>query len=263
MNENVRIAAAEAVGTAVLVIGGCGTALYAAHNPLTTVGFAGVATAFGLSLLIMAYTIGPISGCHINPAVTLGMVVAGKTKPAAAPYYVAGQLVGGLAGGFFLRIVFRLSDAGLSIMGNSFASNGYGAHSPAGYKLPSVIAVEIVLTALLVMVVLGTTHPKFVGGFGGLAVGATLWLIHLISIPVDNTSVNPARSLAVAPFAYDSWPMKQLWVFLLFPLVGGAIGALVWKFISGSDAGPEPTVETEPTLPTVATKMTLPDHSHE
>lgn len=240
MNEDLRIAVAEAIGTGVLVIGGCGTAIYATGwNGGASVGIAGVATAFGLSLLIMAYTIGPISGCHINPAVTVGMWMAGKVEARRVPYYVVGQLAGGLIAGGLMRVVWRFSSMGI---GEGFASNGYGEHSPNGFSLGSVIVVEIGMTALLLLAVLGTTHEKFPAGFGGLVAGATLWLIHLISIPIDNTSVNPARSLAVAPWAAESWPIEQVWVFLVFPLIGGVVGALLWKLISTpSDAGwPEP-----------------------
>lgn len=229
MNEDARIAVAELVGTMVLVIGGCGTAVLAADR----VGVAGVATAFGLSLLVLAYTIGPISGCHVNPAVTLGMVVAGKLEAAKLPYYWGGQIVGGLAGGALLYAVVKPNDA-VAIKG--FASNGFGDHSPGGYPLGSVIIVEIVMTALLLFVVLGTTHRKFPAGFGGLAAGAALWLIHLISIPVSNTSVNPARSLGVAPFADGNFALTQVWAFIVFPLIGGVVGAALWKFVAGPDA---------------------------
>ena len=244
MNENVRLAAAEAVGTGVLVIGGCGTAIFATgYGGGPSVGVAGVATAFGLSLLVMAYTIGPISGCHINPAVTVGMWVAGKIEAAKVPYYVVGQLLGGLVAGFLMRVVWRLSSSGI---GEGFASNGFGKHSPLGFDLGSVIVVEIGMTALLLIVVLATTHAKFPAGFGGLAVGGALWLIHLVSIPIDNTSVNPARSLGVAPWAAESWPIQQVWVFLVFPLVGGVVGAFIWKFISGGPDGDTDTVADTP-----------------
>lgn len=242
MGRNLRLATAEALGTAVLVVGGCGTAIFATGilgGP--SVGVLGVATAFGLSLMVMAYTIGPISGCHINPAVTVGMWVAGKTPSREVPWYVAGQLIGGLAGGLTLRAIWRLSSSGI---GEGFASNGYGKHSPLGLDLASVALAEVVFTALLVLVVLGSTHVRYPVGFGGLAAGAALWLIHLVSIPIDNTSVNPARSLGVAPWAAETWPMEQVWAFLVFPLVGGALGALVWRFISA-----EPPAAAESATP--------------
>ena len=224
---------AEALGTAVLVIGGCGTAVFSSVQGDVTMGLLGIATAFGLSLLIMAYTIGPISGCHINPAVTLGLVIAKKVDAGLAPFYVGGQLIGGLIGGAILWATFKMSDIALPA---GFASNGYGEHSPLGFELGSVALVEVVMTAVLLLVVLGTTHAKFQEAAFGLAVGTALWVIHLISIPISNTSVNPARSLAVAPFATESWPMTQLWAFFVFPLIGGALGALIYMVVSGSDS---------------------------
>lgn len=167
MNENSRIAVAELVGTMFLVIGGCGTAVFAADK----VGYFGVATAFGLSLLIMAYAIGPVSGCHVNPAVTLGLVIAGKVEAAKLPYYWAGQVVGGLLGGLLLFIVYQPND---SLTRGRFATNGYGAHSPGGFPLISVIVIEVLMTALLLFVVLGTTHRKFPVSAGGLAVGGVV-----------------------------------------------------------------------------------------
>ena len=223
---------AELIGTFVLVLGGCGTAVLAGSN----VGYLGVAIAFGLTLLCMAYAIGGISGCHINPAVTLGLIIAKKCKTEDAPYYVFGQIIGGiLAGAVLFGIAVSKAGANAStVRASGFASNGYGAHSPELYKLIAAILVEIVLTALLVFVVASTFHKDFPGGFGGVAVGLALTLIHLISIPVDNTSVNPARSIGVAVFT-GGWALKQLWVFIIFPLVGGAIGALVWRLLAGDD----------------------------
>jgi len=252
MDQRARILLAELVGTAILVIGGCGTAVYAAAavGDFGGVGVFGVATAFGLSLLILAYAIGHVSGCHVNPAVTLGMVVGGKLDAKLAPVYWIGQILGGLAGGAALRFVFSFSDSVQVPRG--LASNGYGEHSPLGFGLASVALVEVGLTALLIMVVLATTHPKFPAGFGGLAAGATLWLIHLISIPVSNTSVNPARSLGVAPFAPDSAHLKQVWAFLLFPLIGGAAGALIHRVISQ-----EETEDTEGSQSTDGTEETV------
>jgi aquaporin Z len=236
MDERVRIFMAEAVGTAILVIGGCGTAVFASSSNF--VGILGVATAFGISLLILVYAIGGISGCHVNPAVTLGLWVSGKLEASLLVVYWAAQLLGGLVGGLVLWATFKLSDKALP---PGFASNGYGIHSPALFKLGSVLLIEIVMTALLVVAVLATTHSKFPVGFAGLAIGGTLWLIHLISIPVSNTSVNPARSLGVAVYAAESWPKTQLWAFFVFPLIGGAVGALVWRVI-----GSEEEQATEP-----------------
>ena len=233
MENNRRVFVAELVGTAVLVLGGCGTAVFASED----VGVLGVATAFGLTLLILAYAIGGISGCHVNPAVTLGMYLGGKIESGMLLVYWAAQIVGGLIGGLILWATFKLSDFALPA---GFASNGFGDHSPDLFELGSVALIEVVLTALLIMVVLSTTHLNFPVGFGGLAAGVTLWVIHLISIPISNTSVNPARSMGVALFASESWPKTQLWAFFVFPLIGGALGALLWKAV----AGDAPRVDT-------------------
>ncbi len=228
---------AETIGTFVLVLGGCGTAVLAGKN----VGFLGVAIAFGLTLLCMAYAIGGISGCHINPAVTVGLVLAKKCKGEDAWYYVGGQVIGAIAAGAVLFAI-ALNQAGASassVRAGGFATNGWGAQSPDGYKFLAMVLVEIFLTGLLVFVVASTFHKSFPGGFGGVAVGLALTLIHLISIPVDNTSVNPARSLGVAVFVGGD-AMKQLWAFIVFPLIGGALGALTWRLLAGEDE-----VETE------------------
>ena len=247
MNERVRIMLAELVGTAVLVIGGCGTAIFAAgavsERGFGGVGVLGVATAFGLSLLIMAYAIGHISGCHVNPAVTLGLVVGKKLDAALVPYYWVGQVLGGLGAGALLRLIAKTGDAPV---GFGFATNGFDDRSPLGYSLTSVAIVEIVMTAILIFVVLSTTHPRFPVGFGGIAAGVTLWLIHLISIPVSNTSVNPARSLAVAPWADGA--MEQVWAFLVFPLIGGVIGAVVFLVLNSEGAAVENVPDVEGTL---------------
>jgi aquaporin Z len=244
MDERARIFLAELAGTAILVLGGCGTAVFASSSNF--VGVLGVATAFGMSLLLLVYAIGGISGCHVNPAVTLGLWLSGRLDAALLPIYWVAQLVGGLLGGLVLWATFKLSDKPLP---PGFASNGYGAHSPALFRLGSVILIEIVMTALLVFVVLSTTHSKFPVGFAGLAIGVALWVIHLISIPVSNTSVNPARSLGVALYASESWPKTQLWAFFVFPLIGGAVGALAWRLVGAGEqedlapfeAEPEPT----------------------
>ena len=173
MTENTRIGVAEAIGTMILVLGGCGTAVLAG----SVVGFAGVATAFGLSLLIMAYTIGPISGCHVNPAVTIGMLLAGKIEASKAPFYVGGQILGGLVGGALLWITLKISD----MPAGAFATNGYGDRSPMGFELGSVAIMEILMTALLLLVVLGTTHSKFPAGFGGIAAGVALLLYYAVA----------------------------------------------------------------------------------
>jgi aquaporin Z len=224
---NVRILSAEALGTFVLMVGGVGSAVIAGGD----IGFHGVAIAFGFSLLIMAYAIGPISGCHINPAVTLGMVMAGKTKTADAPAYIVGQLIGAAIGGL---VVYGIANGvdGFDAT-NNFAANGFDDFSPGGYNLFSAAIVEIFLTALLVIVVVGTTRTDFIPGFGPIAAGLTLALIHLISIPVDNTSVNPARSFGAALFA-GSDALEQLWAFIVFPLIGGALGVMVTRIVVGA-----------------------------
>lgn len=229
MQNNARIFGAEALGTAVLMMGGPGTAILMPANEAKHLA---VALAFGFSLLIMAYVIGPISGCHINPAVTLGMWLARKVNGAHAFFAVLGQIFGAALGGFIIWGIAR----GLKGWDRgSFASNGFDQHSPAGYGLGAAMVVEIVFTALLVVVVLFTTTRKFSIGFGGLVAGLTLTLIHLITIPVDNTSVNPARSFGAAIFADgNSDALNQLWVFIVFPLIGAVVGVFVWLMLDDS-----------------------------
>lgn len=230
MTGRMRIVAAEAFGTGFLVLGGCGTAVLAGNK----VGFGGVAAAFGLSLLIMAYAIGPITGCHINPAVTIGLAAARKTPWEETPFYVGGQLVGGLIGALILFAIAH-GVKGFSASATGFASNGFADHSPGGYNLASVAVTEIVMTAFLLFTVVSTLHRKFSIGFGGLAAGLVLALVHLISIPVDNTSVNPARSLAVGVFQGE-WALEQLWVFIVFPVIGGVVGAVLFLVLAGREA---------------------------
>jgi aquaporin Z len=223
---------AETIGTFVLVLGGCGTAVIAGK----TVGTLGVAFAFGLSLLCMAYAIGSISGCHVNPAVTLGLLVAKKCRSEDVPYYIGGQVLGAIvaSGVIFAIAVSQAGATATTVRDAGFAANGYGIHSPADYRLVAAVIVEIVLTAVFVFVICSTFHRSFPTGFGGLAVGLVLTLVHLISIPVDNTSVNPARSLGPALFV-GGWAMRQLWVFIVFPLLGGVLGALVWRILAGEE----------------------------
>jgi len=252
MDDKIRIPLAEAIGTAFLVIGGPGTAIFATGGFLTkgvppaqspSVGILGVAFAFGLSLLCMAYLIGRISGCHINPAVTIGMLVTKKIDAAKAAPYMIGQFVGGIIGAGILALILsgtdgyfqRAQDAG-------FASNGYGAHSPGGFDLLSVAIIEIVVTAIFVLIVLGTTDENGVPkGFGPIAAGFGLMLVHLISIPVSNTSVNPARSLATAVFQGD-WALGQVWAFIVFPAIGAALAGAIWFVV-----GPNPIRTTAST----------------
>jgi aquaporin Z len=231
MTLSVRIAVAEAIGTAVLVMGGVGTAVLATAEGLS-VGTLGVSLAFGISLLVMVYAIGPVSGCHINPAVTVGLWSIGKTKSGDVAYYILGQLVGAAVGGLAIFAIASGVD-GFDAT-NNFAQNGWAEHSPGGYEFGAMVVAEVVFTALLLFVIGGTTHKRFTPAASGLAIGLTLALIHLISIPVDNTSVNPARSFASALFA-GSDAFEQLWAFIVFPLIGGAGGALLWRVIDDSD----------------------------
>lgn len=225
-----RIMIAEAFGTCVLMLGGPGTAIFAADK----VGILGVSLGFGLTLAIMAYVIGPISGCHINPAVTLGLYIGKKIDKAHAGAAVIGQVIGGILGGGIIAIVLASSDKWSDRGG--FASNGF-QKDQGWYGLGAAAIIEIVLTALLIIVVLSTTTKKFAPGFGGLVAGLTLAVIHFISIPIDNTSVNPARSLGAAIFADgNSDALVQLWAFIVFPLLGGALGAVIHKVLHGADA---------------------------
>jgi aquaporin Z len=228
MDARMRIALTEAIGTAVLVIGGVGTAVIAGKAVGNT---QGIAIAFGLSLLVMVYAIGPITGCHINPAVTVGLAVARKTKWEDVPWYVVAQVIGAIIGALLIFIIAH-GVPGFSAVKTGFGSNGYGRHSPGGYGILAVAVTEILLTGFLIFVILSTFHGKFPVGFAGIAIGLTLTLIHLISIPVDGTSVNPARSIGPALFQAH-WALAELWAFILFPLIGGALGAIVYRFMTG------------------------------
>ena len=234
MNDNLRIPIAEALGTAVLVIGGPGTAIFATggFNEGLNLGNLGVSLAFGFSLLCMAYLIGRISGCHIKPAVTIGMIIAKKNDAAkSAPYFI-GQFVGGIIGAGIIALILSGTDGYLSAAQDAgFASNGFGDHSPGGFDLLSVAIIEIVVTAVFVLIVLGTTNERGVPtGFGPIAAGFGLALVHMISIPVSNTSVNPARSLATAVFQGD-WALGQVWAFIVFPAIGAALAGVLWMVL--------------------------------
>ncbi|BBX33490.1 aquaporin Z [Mycolicibacterium mageritense DSM 44476 = CIP 104973] len=227
--------AAEFIGTFWLVLGGCGSAVFAAKFTTDTglslgIGFLGVALAFGLTVLTGVYAFGTISGGHFNPAVTLGAALAKRVEwKALVPYWIT-QVVGGLVAGVVIYIVAKGKE-GWTATGN-MAANGYGDHSPGGFSLASVLIAEIVLTAVFLLVILGSTDDRAPKGFAGLAIGLTLTLIHLISIPISNTSVNPARSTAVAFFNGDGAP-AQLWAFWLAPLVGAAIAGVAYPFLFG------------------------------
>jgi len=246
MNQNVRIGVVEAIGTGILVIGGPGTAIFATggFNAGLSVGILGVALAFGISLLCMAYLIGHITGCHINPAVTVGMIVTKKLDVAkSAPYFI-GQVVGGIAGAGILALILSGTSGYLSQAQDAgFASNGYGENSPAGFDLMSVAIIEIVVTAIFVLIVLATTNSAGVpNGFGPIAAGLGLTLVHLISIPVSNTSVNPARSIATAVFQGD-WALGQVWAFIVFPIVGAALAGAIWIAVAAPDSAAEAATE--------------------
>ena len=214
-------AVAELFGTFWLVFGGCGSAVLAAAFPQLGIGFYGVALAFGLTVLTMAYAIGHISGCHLNPAVSVGLVVGKRFKASELLPYVAAQVIGGLAGAGVLYVIAS-GKAGFDVSGG-FASNGYGAHSPGGYSLLACAVAEVVLTAFFLIIIMGATDKRAPAGFAPMAIGLGLTLIHLIGIPVTNLSVNPARSTAPAIFV-GGWAIAQLWLFWLAPLVGGALG---------------------------------------
>lgn len=219
---------AEFFGTLWLVLGGCGSAVLAAAFPDLGIGFAGVALAFGLTVVTMAYAIGHISGCHLNPAVSIGLWAGGRFDAKELLPYIAAQVLGGIAGA---GILFLIASGKSGFELGSFAANGYGEHSPDGYGLTSVLVSEVVMTFMFLMVILGATHSKAPKGFAGLAIGLALTLIHLISIPVSNTSVNPARSTSQAVFVGD-WALGQLWLFWLAPIVGAILAGLVYKYMS-------------------------------
>ena len=219
---------AEFFGTFWLVLGGCGSAVLAAAFPDLGIGFLGVSIAFGLTVLTMALAIGHISGCHLNPAVSFGLWAGGRFPAKQLLPYIVAQVLGGItAGGVLFLIASGKSGFDLS---SGFASNGYGAHSPGGYTLMAALITEVVMTMMFLVVILGATDKRAPQGFAPVAIGLCLTLIHLISIPVTNTSVNPARSTGVALFAGD-WAISQLWLFWVAPIIGGMLGALIYRLI--------------------------------
>ncbi|WP_322998021.1 aquaporin Z [Castellaniella sp.] len=224
--------AAELFGTFWLVFGGCGSAVLAAAFPELGIGFMGVALAFGLTLLTMCYAIGHISGCHINPAVTFGLVAGGRFPARDLIPYVAAQVLGAIAAAAVLYLIAS-GKAGFDASAG-FASNGYGEHSPGGYSLTAALTAEVVLTGFFLFIIMGATHRLAQSSLAGVAIGLSLTLIHLVGIPVTNTSVNPARSTGVALFQ-GSWALDQLWLFWLAPIVGGMIGGLVYRTLLASD----------------------------
>ncbi len=220
---------AEFIGTFWLVLGGCGSAVLAAGFPELGIGFVGVALAFGLTVLTMAFAIGHISGCHLNPAVSIGLWVGGRFDAKDLVPYIISQVLGGIAAGGILYLIAS-GQAGFDLAGG-FASNGFGEHSPGGYTMTAALITEVVMTAMFLIVIMGAADSRAPAGFAPIAIGLCLTLIHLISIPVTNTSVNPARSTAVAVYVGD-WATSQLWLFWVAPIVGAVIGALIYKVMA-------------------------------
>ena len=219
--------AAEFIGTFWLVLGGCGSAVLAAAFPQLGIGLVGVSLAFGLSVLSMAYAVGPVSGGHFNPAVSVGLWAGGRFPAARLLPYIAAQVLGAIVAGGVLAVI-AIGKPGFDLVASGFASNGYGEHSPGGYSLLAALVAEGVLTALFVVIILGATATRAVASLAPVAIGLALTLIHLISIPVTNTSVNPARSTGVALFV-GGWAVQQLWLFWVAPIVGAAGGALLYR----------------------------------
>ncbi|MGC3981678.1 MAG: aquaporin Z [Steroidobacteraceae bacterium] len=223
---------AEFFGTFWLVLGGCGSAVLAAAFPQVGIGLLGVSLAFGLTVLTMAYGIGHISGCHLNPAVSVGLWAGGRFPASQLLPYIVAQVLGGIAAGGVLYLIAS-GKAGFDVAAG-FASNGYGEHSPGGYSLHAALICEVVMTAMFLIVILGSTDKRAPQGFAPIAIGLCLTLIHLISIPVTNTSVNPARSTGVAIYV-GGWAVAQLWLFWLAPIAGGVLGAAIYRFIGSAD----------------------------
>lgn len=222
---------AEFVGTLWLVLGGCGSAVLAAAYPELGIGFAGVAAAFGITVITMAYAIGHISGCHLNPAVSIGLWIAGRFSKNELPYYILAQVLGGLFGAGLLYLI-ATGQPGF-VLGD-FAANGYDTHSPNGYDIYSVMTTEVVMTFVFLLIILGATHESAPKGFAGIAIGLGLTLIHLVSIPVSNTSVNPARSTSQALFV-GGWAIEQLWLFWVAPIIGAILAGLFYEYLSRSE----------------------------
>jgi len=216
----------EFLGTFWLVLGGCGSAVLAAAFPEVGIGLVGVSLAFGLTVLTIAYSLGPISGAHLNPAVTIGLWAGGRIGSKDVLPYILSQILGGIAAAAILYVIATGNGAEIG----NFAANGYGEHSPGNYNMLAAIVTELVMTFMFLIVILGATHDKAPKGFAGLAIGLALTLIHLISIPVTNTSVNPARSISQAVFV-GGWALEQLWLFILIPLVGAALAGFLFRYL--------------------------------
>jgi aquaporin Z len=228
----IRKLTAEFIGTAWLVLGGCGAAVLAAAFPQLGIGFVGVSLAFGLTVLTMAFAIGHVSGCHLNPAVSVGLWAGGRFKASELLPYIVAQVLGAIVGAAILYVIAS-GRAGFDVTAG-FASNGFGEHSPGGYSMASGLVCEIVMTFGFLFVILGSTHGNAPRGFAPIAIGLCLTLIHLISIPVTNTSVNPARSTGPALFA-GGWALQQLWLFWLAPLIGAVIAGVVYRWVGGDE----------------------------
>ena len=226
----IRKVAAEFLGTAWLVLGGCGAAVLAAGFPELGIGFVGVALAFGLTVLTMAYAIGHVSGCHLNPAVTVGLWTAGRIPGSDVVPYIAAQVIGGIAGAAIIAAI-ATGKADFNLVQSGFAANGFGEHSPGHYGLQAALVCEVAMTFFFLMIILGATDPRAPAGFAPIAIGLGLTLIHLISIPVTNTSVNPARSTSQALFV-GGWAMQQLWLFWVAPIAGGVLAGITHRWMS-------------------------------
>jgi len=220
---------AEMIGTLVLVLIGCGSAVISSGH----IGFLGISFAFGFAVLIMVYSIGPVSGCHINPAITISMFALGKINAKDTAFYVIFQIIGAIAGAGILYLL-ATGQGGYSLSVNGLGQNGFGDHSPGRYSLTSGLIAEVVFTAIFLFVILGSTHKNAPSGFAGLAIGIALFLIHIVVIPITGTSVNPARSIGPALFVGGD-ALSQLWLFIAAPIVGGLIGAFTWKLIIGKE----------------------------
>ena len=231
---------AEFIGTFWLVLGGCGSAVLAAAFPQVGIGLAGVSLAFGLTVLTMAYAIGHISGCHLNPAVTIGLVAGGRFPVKDVPLYIIAQVVGALAGAFVLSVIAG-GKPGFDLVASGFAANGFDAHSPGQYSMIAALVTEVVMTFFFLIIIMGSTDGRAPAGLAPIAIGLGLTLIHLISIPVTNTSVNPARSTGPA-LLVGGWAVEQLWLFWVAPILGGALGGIAYKAL-GKGVAPQTPVE--------------------
>ena len=244
MNSNIQKAVAEFIGTFWLVLGGCGSAVLAAAFPEVGIGLVGVSLAFGLTVVTMAYSIGHISGCHLNPAVTVGLWAGGRFDAKEMPVYIVAQVLGAIVAAYTLFIIAS-GQPGYLVEPNGLAVNGVEAHSPGGYSMFSGVLIEIVMTAFFLLVIMGSTHSRAPAGFAPLAIGLALTLIHLVSIPVTNTSVNPARSTGPA-LVVGGLALQQLWIFWVAPIVGAVIGGGLYRWLS-PEASQMPDIKGDPT----------------